>query len=254
MRKPKYSKEDKETRLKFSKRVLRMSVAELRVELNLCLDGVVIVIPPKGATNRENFCKAEITHAWLKHGERVDPELHGHTKYSKQAPLERCMPLWGGIGYGGVAPVLWHDTRKIDADDWAGAVRDGSLIEALRAVNPGKTYGPWGILCDNESFLRSRASRRAHEAKNINLWELPPRSPDLNPVEKFWAWLRKQLRDMDLNDLRAKRQVLGRTAYKQRIKAILRNKKAKEVASNCVKGLKKVAKQVVQSKGGASRG
>ena len=51
----------------------------------------------------------------------------------------------------------------------------------------------------------------------VSLWKIPPRSPDLNPVEKFWAWLRKGLRKRDLKDAVAKRPVLGKTAYKARV-------------------------------------
>ena len=43
---------------------------------------------------------------------------------------------------------------------------------------------------------------------------IPPRSTDLRPVEKFWSWLRRKLRAMDLKDAVAKRPVLGKMAYK----------------------------------------
>ena len=254
VQKPKYSKEDRAMRLQFANRILRMSAAELKSLLHMCLDGVVIVMPPTDPLARENFCKSELTHCWRRPDEACNPELHGHDAYSKQAPLGRCIPFWGGIGYGGVAPVLWHDNRKIDQDTWATAVRDGSLLGALRAVNPGKTNGPWWILVDNESFLRAKVVLRAYEQKNIHLVEIAARSPDLNPVEKFWAWLRKQLRAKDLDDLRHQRHVLGRTAYKLRVKSILSTVKAKEVAASCVLGLKKVCKQVKKNKGGASKG
>ena len=35
-------------------------------------------------------------------------------------------------------------------------------------------------------------------------------SPDLNPIEKFWAWLRNRLRQRDLEDLQAGRPALGK--------------------------------------------
>ena len=39
----------------------------------------------------------------------------------------------------------------------------------------------------------------------------------LNPVEIFWGWLRKKLRSMDLEDMRKKRRLLGKTAYTARV-------------------------------------
>ena len=47
------------------------------------------------------------------------------------------------------------------------------------------------------------------------------KSPDCNPVERFWAWLRKRLRAMDLKDAVAKRLVLGKSVYKARVRNLL---------------------------------
>ena len=41
--------------------------------------------------------------------------------------------------------------------------------------------------------MTARPSKEAYEAKGIHLWQIPPRSPDLNPIEKFWGWLQKDL-------------------------------------------------------------
>ena len=81
-----------------------------------------------------------------------------------------------------------------------------------------------------------------------------PGSPDLNPVERFWAWLRTALRQLDLQDAVAKRPVLGKAAYKERIKRICKSKRAQRVAVNIAGGLKKVCLEVVANKGAASRG
>ena len=89
-----------------------------------------------------------------------------------------------------------------------------------RAAVPVKEHGPWFVLCDNEAFLRTRDSAAAHAAANVILWSVPPRSPDLNPIEKFWAWLRNRLRQRDLEDLQAGRPALGKTAFKARVRAI----------------------------------
>ena len=88
----------------------------------------------------------------------------------------------------------------------------------------------------------------------MNLWKIPKHSHDLNPVERFWSWLKKKLRAMDLADCVANRPVLGKTAYKQRIRAVLKTKKAQQVATNCAVSLKKVCKEVVKLKGAASSG
>ena len=67
-----------------------------------------------------------------------------------------------------------------------------------------------------------------HSASKMSLWRVPPKSPDLNPVEKFWGWLRRELLIRDLADLKARRAVLGPSAYKARVTAIMKSKKANE--------------------------
>ena len=114
------------------------------------------------------------------------PKLAGGDNYSKQVPLERAIPLWGGISADGFAPVLWHfSSKKTNAEDWSQDVRDGRLTQALRSLNPQRKTGPWTILCDGESFLRAKGSLAAYRSKKIVLWAVLAKSPDLNPVEMF---------------------------------------------------------------------
>ena len=93
-----------------------------------------------------------------------------------------------------------------------------------------------------------------HALKRVELWQIPPRSPDCNPVEKFWSWVRARLRDMDLKDLEMKRPPIGRSALRERVKRLLRTRKAKEVAKNTVLGLKKVCQTILKKRGGGTRG
>ena len=77
------------------------------------------------------------------------------------------------------------------------------------------------------------------------LWNLPAKSPDLNPVEMFWSWLRRKLRAMDLADLRKKRRPLGKTAYTVRVKSVMRTQRAQTVAKGFAKAFRKACRQVV---------
>ena len=99
---------------------------------------------------------------------------------------------------------------KTNTEDWSQAVRGGQLTQALRSLNPRRKTGPWTILCDGEAFLRAKDSLAAYRSKKIVLWGVPAKSPDLNPVEKYWSWVRRQMRAMDLADLSAKRPAAGR--------------------------------------------
>ena len=189
---------------------------------------------------------------WRKHGEANTPRLAGASEYDKQVPIGRAIPLWGGISADGFQAVLWHAKKKTDHEEWSTAVRDGRLTNAIRKINPKRRSGPWTVLCDNESFLRHKASMRAYAAKHVNLWAVPPRSPDLSPVEMFWAWVRRQLRLKDLNDMKQKRACLGKTAYTLRVKALLRGRKAQNVAGQWAKKFRASCQAVLEAKGAAA--
>ena len=102
----------------------------------------------------------------------------------------------------------------------------------------GRWRGPWTALCDNESFLNAKATKAAHAKARVELWHIPPRSPDLNPVEKFRGRLRKRLRAMDLADFKAKKRPIQRAALKARVRRLVATAKAKDVARSYVRGLR----------------
>ena len=247
--KRKYSVAQKRVRVKFARAVLRLSMADLRAKLSMSMDGVVLSMPPATATERFNYCWGASTHMWRKRTEGNLPQLAGASDFDKQVPLERAIPLWGGISEDGFAPILFHPAKKTNAEEWCKSILDGTLIEALKAINPRNQKGPWTILCDGERFLRAKACKAAYQSKNVTLWDLPPKSPDLNPVEMFWGWLRRKLRVMDLADVRKKRQPLGKTAYTTRVKSIVRTQRAQTVAKGFAKRFRKSCKQVVARKG-----
>ena len=87
---------------------------------------------------------------------------------------------------------------------------------------------------------------------HVRLWNLPAKSPDLNPVEMFWSWLRRKLRAMDMADMRKKRRPLGKTADTVRVKSVMRSQRAHTVAKGFAKTLRKTCKQVVYRKGAAA--
>ena len=93
-----------------------------------------------------------------------------------------------------------------------------------------------------------------HRKVKVRLWQIPAKSPDLNPIEKFWAWVRRELRARDFADLRAKRPVPGKTAYKKRVVNVLRSARAQRHAAACVRGLRKVCREVLLKGEAASRG
>lgn len=251
--KPKYSKDERTARWDFALEVLEYTPQELKKALTMSMDGVVLTLPPTDETDRENYCKIGDTHIYRKANEMSKPELCGGDKYDKQVPYARQCPMWGGIGAAGFGLVMFHHFRKVDTVEWVDSVESGELKAACREAS-GKTNGPWMILCDNETFLTTAASKAAHAKMRVELWHVPPRSPDLNPVELFWAKVRLWLRQMDLKDLRARRAPVHKTALKERVRRLLRTDKARRAAKNIFGLLHKKARLVCKAKGGAIRG
>ena len=95
---------------------------------------------------------------------------------------------------------------------------------------------------------------KSYERPNVKLIALPPKSPDLNPVEKMWGWVRKQMRDRDLRDLASGKPVLGKMMYRERLKRFLRTVKAQRVAKNLAGNFRTVCKRVIKAKGAAVKG
>ena len=92
-----------------------------------------------------------------------------------------------------------------------------------------------------------------YQTKHIKLLHIPAKSPDLNPIESFWGWMRAQLRRRDLQDLRAGRPPLGKMAYKVRLTRFLKTRRAQDVAKAKFNAFKKVCREVKNKRGAASR-
>ena len=253
-KKVKYSEEQKEARKAFADAVLKLSDDALRKRMSMCMDGVVLSMPPTSTARRENWCRASETHCWRKPSEGCDPDLAGADRYKKQVPLARAIPLWGGASEDGFAPILWHAKHKLTSEEWVEGLQAGKLETALAALEPVCPQGPFFVLCDNEKFLLTEEACKEYRKSKVRLWMIPARSPDLNPIEKFWAWLRKQLLDKDLEDLRAGRAVPAKPEYRKRVQALLRTQRAHTVAGNCVQSFRKTCEQVSEAEGAASRG
>ena len=86
---------------------------------------------------------------------------------------------------------------------------------------------------------------KCYKNLRVALWAVPPRSPDLSPIERHWAWLRKRLRKRGMDDLQHKRPVLGKMAYLKRVKNICASKASHSHASKCYFSLRKVCQEVL---------
>lgn len=63
--------------------------------------------------------------------------------------------------------------------------------ELLPSLTPGQV-----LILDNASFHKSVATRKLVESYGCEIVFLPPYSPDLNPIEKYWANMKTKIREL----------------------------------------------------------
>ena len=64
----------------------------------------------------------------------------------------------------------------------------------LQEINKGSV-----IVLDNATFHKKSVLSVLAKTYNCEVLFLPPYSPDLNPIEKKWAWLKRKLREILLS-------------------------------------------------------
>jgi transposase len=115
-------------------------------------------------------------YAYAPRGEKITGTISGK-KY------KRTNIVAGICGWKWVAPLEYDGTT------------DSILFEywfehrLLKEIKPGSV-----IVLDNATFHRKSVLPDLAKEKNCQVLFLPPYSPDLNPIEKKWAWLKKKLR------------------------------------------------------------
>lgn len=60
----------------------------------------------------------------------------------------------------------------------------------IKELNPGQV-----VIMDNAAFHKSQKTKELIESVGCKIIFLPPYSPDLNPIEKFWANMKRWIKD-----------------------------------------------------------
>jgi len=126
--------------------------------------------------------------------------------------------LRGARVYDRVPNGRWETTTMIAAIGRNGAqaswVLDGPMDGAAFTVWAERILAPTLepadiIVMDNLSAHRNEAARAAIHATGATVWDLPPYSPDLNPIEKMWSKVKAHLRAAKARDPQALCQAIG---------------------------------------------
>ena len=128
------------------------------------------------------------------------------------------------------------------------AVDQGKLTGAIKALSPVDKKGPWHVLCDNEHFLSSAASKKAHRRASVALWHIPARSPDLNPCDfALWKEINKRMKQQELKWKSTRRET--RDEYLGRWRRIA-TRLPKSFIEDSIANMARRCKRLHEAKGG----
>ena len=103
---------------------------------------------------------------------------------------ERTNIIAGLVNNKSISPMVFNGSCNTEVfNSWV----ENFLIKELI---PGQF-----VVMDNASFHKSQKTRELIESVGCKVIFLPPYSPDLNPIEKFWAnmkrWIRNRISHFD---------------------------------------------------------
>jgi transposase len=146
-----------------------------------------------------------------------------------------CM-FWEGVGYA---------TRiegKMDAELYC-AILDDELQKSLAYYD--KSPSDIKFQQDNDPKHKSQRATKWFEDHGFDVMKWPPQSPDLNPIEHLWWYLKKKLDEYE-NPPSSQHELWERCEVEW-------NKIPKEVCQNLIESMPKRVEAVLRAKGGHTK-
>lgn len=114
-------------------------------------------------------------YGWIKKG--VRKEIPANTGRSR-------------LNLSGIIDVVSHKI-VIQEDKTLNAESTIGFFQKIEEAYPAKQK--IHVFCDNASYYRNRAVQEYLETSKICLHFLPPYSPNLNPIERLWKWMKERV-------------------------------------------------------------
>jgi transposase len=114
-------------------------------------------------------------YGWIKKGERKEiPANSGRAR----------------LNLSGAIDVINHKVL-VQEDEMLNAEATMSFLRKLEGAYPTKDR--IHLFCDNARYYRNKAVTKYLETSRIRLHFLPPYSPNLNPIERLWKWMKERV-------------------------------------------------------------
>jgi len=115
----------------------------------------------------------QLAFGWMRKG--VSKEIPSNTGRSR-------LNLAGAIDIH-TRKIILHEDKTLNAD---------STIRFLKRVERAyPSHSKVHVFCDNAGYYRNRLVSEYLEESKVELHFLPPYSPNLNPIERLWKWMKE---------------------------------------------------------------
>lgn len=94
------------------------------------------------------------------------------------------------INLSGMIDVIQHNVI-IQEDTTLNAEATIEFLQKIEAAYPNKMK--IHIFCDNAPYYRNKRVKQYLESSRVRLHFLPPYSPNLNPIERLWKWMKERV-------------------------------------------------------------
>lgn len=147
---------------------------------------------------------------WLVNGEcKLENVIWTDETRVASHPNNRIVELWTNLGEvpaqvkmhsGGNSVMFWgcfskHGTGpltslvgKVDHKEYINILKENLIPEILLAKRT--IPGTWRLMQDNAPVHTAAPVKRFLASKRIEFIDWPPYSPDLNPIENIWHWMK----------------------------------------------------------------
>lgn len=196
---------------------------------------------------RDMAARRRVRGAYRPRGAKVSQA--GYTKPAKSLKTNtgaRSAMITCAIGCGKV--LMWHEVKGQWNGDAARSMYTGPLARALAKAYPA-ARGSWRIIEDNDpSGYKSRKGEAGKAEAGIVAVPLPPRSPDLNPLDySVWAEINRRMRKQEAKWPARKRE--SRDAFLRRLRRTAMRLPA-EYINKTMENLHQRVAQLKAAKGG----
>lgn len=114
-------------------------------------------------------------YGWIKKG--IRKEIPANTGRSR-------------LNLSGALDIISHNIW-IQEEQTLNAESTTDFFQRIEKAYPGKQR--IHVFCDNAGYYRNKAVREFLKTSKIILHFLPPYSPNLNPIERLWKWMKERV-------------------------------------------------------------